>query len=244
MTTAKRIALVLGQLLVLAVFVWLFLPGAPGRTTLGRPLVAVEWEEAPRNMRTEPLRDAHALVLRTDAAYTVPNVPLARVRGPFTITLEARIDRAANAQLPLVSRWTAENGGRSFQIGLQKDLRPYLTVSSNGRKDDPAEFAELNAKVAVPTHKPFHLAAVFDPDERMALFLDGKLIAERVGDDRVPSSAYASSAPLTLGLAKVPLHGVFGPLYIFDRILDDDAIAAEAAVLATRVLPGPPVIAP
>ncbi|HEY0135602.1 MAG TPA: LamG-like jellyroll fold domain-containing protein, partial [Nannocystis sp.] len=226
MSTAQRIVLVIGQLLVLAVFVWLFLPGAPGRTTLGRPLVALEWAEAPRNMRTEPFRDAHGVVLRNDSAYTVPNVPMARVRGPFTITLEARIDRPANAQLPLVSRWLPENGGRSFQIGLQKNLRPYLTVSSNGRKDDPAEFAELNTKVAVPTNKPFHLAAVFDPDERMALFLDGKLIGELVGDDRVPSSAYASSAPLTLGLAKVPLHGLFGPLYIFDRVLADEAIAA------------------
>ncbi len=232
MKPADRVLLVVQQLLVLAVFVWLLLPGPAGRTTLGRPVLAMQWDEAPQGLQSAPLRDARGIRLRADAAHTVADAPLHKLRGPLVITAELQVDRAADVQLPLVSRWSAENGGRSFQLGLQKNLRPYLTVSGNGRKDEPAEFAELNAGVAIPLKRPVHLTAVFAPDERMALFIDGKPVGELTGADKVPSTAYASSAPLTLGGPKATLHGVLGPVHLFDHAVTDQAIAAEAAALA------------
>jgi hypothetical protein len=244
MSRSDKLLLLAAQLGVIAILGWLFAPKPPDRSTLERPVAALEWHDPPAQagIVADTVGGIAGIRLRDGASYSPPSLTPRRLEGPFTIAMELVVERHPGADLPLFSRWDSKDGARSFQLGLRKGGRPYFVVSGDGRKNE--QYREIEAKHPVPLDRPFHLVAVFSPDERMAMFVDGGRVAEVKGSKRVPDAAFPSRAPVVIGSTTVgsrwtastynDLRGVYGPLYVFDRALVDEDIATEAATLGYR----------
>lgn len=77
-----------------------------------------------------------------------------------------------------------------------------------------------------------HVAATYSPSTRMALFVNGEVVAERTDPTGIPASIFDSAAPLWIGAqftlaANTMFEGKIDEVAVYDTALSDAAILAH-----------------
>lgn len=114
--------------------------------------------------------------------------------GAVTVSVVVQIPERQGDRMPLVSKWQWQgtSGGRSFELGLMADGRPYFMVSGSGHND--AELREVYASHLLEPGKAFAVTGVFEPGRRLAVYVNGFL-----------SGAVTSGVPIRLANPEVPI---------------------------------------
>ena len=115
--------------------------------------------------------------------------------GPVTIRVVFRPTRIPREKTPLISKWHMTAGGRSFELGLLSDGRPFFDISGSGNWDQRGR--ELVSFARALPEQPYCLAAVFDPGTGMSLFMNGKGCGALRED--IPQRLHACDTPVLLG---------------------------------------------
>ncbi len=158
---------------------------------------------------TVQLDEFDAMAWRPDGAFTLGVV--------FTLTSEPREKK------PLASRWETTDGGRSWEIGITDQGRPYLSISESGKYDAGAK--ELFGTRTLKADVPYTVVGAFEPNARMALRVNGWRAGELTSG--VPGPLHASKAPAILG-ARPPgamkIDAEFSRAEIWQRALSEKEI--------------------
>ncbi len=190
-----------------------------------------------------PFRDGYALQFSrggqtvVDLTSTVQGRHL-RQTGPFSLAVVVQLSAEPEEKLPILSKWHCIEGGRSYELGVMPDRRVYLAISGSGTYDRHAK--EVFSSRVVDVGRPYAVAGVFEPGERMAIFLNG--FPSGLLRTDVPASIHDNATPVLLG-ARPPrgLHvdALLAGLWVFDRALDRDAVAAWSESQGLTEDPGP-----
>lgn len=84
----------------------------------------------------------------------------------------------------------------------------------------------------IPEGEWTHIAATFSPSTRMALFINGALVAERTDPTGIPAAIFDSAAPLWIGAqfslaANTMFEGKIDEVAVYNTTLSDAAILAH-----------------
>jgi Concanavalin A-like lectin/glucanases superfamily len=178
-----------------------------------------------------------------------------KITGP--LTLEAWIYR--DQQTPLfadtnegiVDKYQGGGGQRAFELVLQANSAGlHLVLSRFGVYESKYDFA-TDAGV-VPLGEWTHVAATYVPSTRMAIFVNGSLVAERTDPSGIPGFIFDSVAPLWIGTqlnvnnndparnGNTAFEGRIDEVAVYDTALTDAQILAHYQAAATAA---PPVLA-
>ena len=156
--------------------------------------------------------------------------PWNEATGPLTLRLVFQLTKPPRGKTPLLSKWRLIPGGRSLEVGLMPDGRPYFDVSGSGHWD--GEGLEIAGACRLLPGKPYAAAAVFEPGARMALFVNGRRYA--AADAHVPARLCPTTTPVLLG-AQPPgdrwADAAIALVLVDRRVLSAERIAAWAAAL-------------
>jgi hypothetical protein len=163
-----------------------------------------------------------------------------RLAGPMTLEAIVQMEALPPTKVSLISKWETRPGGRSYELGVTPFGWLFFTVSASGNWDGRA--AELMSNRMMQPGVPYHVAAVFEPASRMALFVNGEASGElREG---VPDSIFDSSTPVWLGnrfrnQAACGFEGILGSVRIHSVARDAASIAVRAAAVGLdQPIPG------
>lgn len=97
----------------------------------------------------------------------------------------------------------------------------------------------------IPEGEWTHVAATYSPSTRMALFINGALVAERTDPAGIPASIYDSAAPLWVGAqfslaANTMFEGKMDEVAVYNKTLSDAAILAHYEAATSNVPLGVP----
>jgi hypothetical protein len=232
---AIAVAVVLALLAGAGALVWWQL-----RSPLGGALVDVEWREAtagagPHAPRVVPFRDG--LALRGEQSRATQHEldretqALLREPGPqLTLTVELQLEERPFKRAPVLSRWSSDKDGPAvFELGVDRTQRPYLMISRDGGQKDVIDLVALEYQM--PRGRAVHLTAVFEAGHRVALFLNGVLVAEET--ENVPAQLAAADLPLVVGRRpgaheRLTFDGLVGRFRFFSRLFFDELFVEEA----------------
>jgi hypothetical protein len=223
-----------------------------GVDDLGTPVLVLEWnEDTPLGVDSPPLlvdfRDGHGLEFDHDA-HTYLEIEegmagAARFTGAFTVTAEVRLDSRPDFQAAVVSHWRVADLERSYELGVDRTQYPYLVVSATGYIGENALMVTSDRQLRLG--ETYQVAAVFDPAETMAVYIDGQLTGDVAQD--VPASAYDCDTPFYVGnrpggTSHTGFDGVIGRVELFDEALDGPVLATRACLRGLDA--GPPGFPP
>lgn len=131
----------------------------------------------------------------------------------YDLTLEAwvylRDLPPAGQSYPLITKSRGSGDMRAYGMSVQTDKEGHSLVQFYISNDGTAHtwpyrgggIKGVHSRVPPPVGEWFHLAAVFQSDEELAIYLNGEKIGsvEGVGDGNVPPSIYDSPAVFMLG---------------------------------------------
>jgi hypothetical protein len=156
-----------------------------------------------------------------DAAASVPREMSFSLERGFSAVVEVRVDMRPRDRAVILSQWHIPGDDRAFELGIDQTQYPYILVSSDGTWS--TDQAELKSTLQVRLGQPYRIAFTVEPDRRMAIFLNGRLVAEETDD--VPPSIHVSEAELIVGhrpgSRSVGLTGSLGRLCLFEAPLPD-----------------------
>lgn len=156
--------------------------------------------------------------------------------GPLTVRIVFQPTRLPGEKTPLLSKWHMKEGGRSFELGVLTDGRPYLDVSPSGNWDSAGR--ELAGSCRILPGNTYAMAAVFIPGSRMSLLVNGHPCGElREG---VPEQLHKNDTPVILG-AQPPgkrwANVAIARLLVDRRVLSTEDIGAWSESLGLTELP-------
>ena len=191
-----------------------------------------------------PLDNGRALAFDGDDRLELSDAEqaLLALSGSFTVMAEVQAQGRPHSYDPILSKWNMTGDQRSFEFGIERTQFPYLLLSGDGAWGD--EGLELTSERQVRLGRTYLLAAVFDPGQRAALYIDGNLVGETTED--VPLQVHPGDAVATLGNrsgASDGLEGLVGQVLVFDQGLSSSQVGAWAAFLGRgqALAPLPPV---
>ncbi len=153
------------------------------------------------------------------------------------LTLEAWIFRdpqaAGGNNEGIVGKYWGSTFGNQRSYVLFYDPRTDnlgFTLSDTGLNVNA--YALTNTTGNVPLGQWTHVAATYEPSTRMALYINGEIVAERLGGPGIPASIFNSEADLWIGkqfstAQNVGFEGKIDEVAIYDRALSAAEIAAH-----------------
>lgn len=158
------------------------------------------------------------------------------ISGPLTLRMVFQPTRLPREKTPLLSKWHMIQGGRSFELGILTDGRPYFDVSTSGNWDSDGR--ELAGACRILPGRAYCMAAVFDPGSRMSLVVNGHACGNL--RDAVPDRLHATETPVLLG-AQPPgqrwADVAIAQLLVDRRVLSAEEIDAWTQSLGMTELP-------
>ncbi len=154
-----------------------------------------------------------------------------RWESGFTIVAEVRLERRPWSRGVLVSRWSLQQGGRAFELGLDRTQQPYFVVSSTG------EWGQGTAQVVsgqqLRLGETYQVVAAFDPGSRMELFIDGQAVRDL--SDGAPDSVFDTNTRVLLGNRPGSedgsgMTGVVGRVTFYDVALSAGQVATLSRI--------------
>ena len=184
-----------------------------------------------------PFRDGHALKFtRADQTrLSLGQGPVGRLRltGALTLAAVVQVDalppekkHAALISKWLMSPWHSGLGGRAYLLSMDSAGRPVFSISADGAWPDGGK--ELVSTRPLEPGVPYTVAAIYEPGERIALFIDGEPCGELT--EGVPESVFDSPAPVWLGNCYRNEHthgfdGLIAQAWFYSTAMDDEAVA-------------------
>ena len=155
-----------------------------------------------------------------------------RVTGPLSVAVVVEFTSPVPAKSAFVSKWLTQSGFRSWELGILPRQRVFWDVSASG--EWPREARELITSRSLAADTPYLVVAAFDPGRRMAIYVNGHLLGETTS--RVPASIFAGETPVYLGnryrsVQGCGLDGALGKVWVFDRALSEEEVAAFASAV-------------
>jgi len=156
-----------------------------------------------------------------------------RFAGGFTVAVAVRLEARPAVDAAVISRWRLADGGRSYELGVDRMQLPYLVVSHSGAYDDAARRAVSLRQVRLG--ETYLVSATFVPGARMAVHING--VTTREVTSGVPGGVFDSDTPVVLGNRpgdedEAGLTGTLGRVLFFDRGLDGAALHYLAVGMA------------
>ena len=197
--------------------------------------------------------DGYTTAATLDAA-TVPDLA-----GGFTVTAWIAVAAYPWGPAPIVNQGSVADGGFSFELGARGELTLTAMVDDRVLAATSDDF--------IVTHRRWsHVAARFDPEAGLAVFLDGKPVAttslpdENNNRGRNPARRFnqARSLALLIGATRAPIRpegfhrykgsrptwtsvdGVLDEIGLYDEALSDRSVRS----LALAYEPGDPPVGP
>jgi hypothetical protein len=210
--------------------------GIPVRPSLDLQLLPGAFPESRRSPLVSDIGDHRGLTFdhddRTYLELSRKEQEQGRFTGAFTIIAEVRIDRRPALRNAIISRYRRKEADRSYEMGIQCSQYPYMIVSESGERQKGTRM--LVGDTAVRLWADVLIAAVFQPGERMALYVDGYPAGELTED--VPEAVYDGGTPVYLGNRpgedrKLGMTGTVGRCLLFHEALDDTAIRSISDLL-------------
>ncbi len=148
-----------------------------------------------------------------------------RFTGGFSLAVILRLQARPAADAAVISRWRLEDGGRAYELGVDRTQQPYLVVSSSGEWDAAARRVVSLRQLRLG--ETYLLSASFVPGERMALHINGETTRELTAN--VPGAVFDADTPVVLGNRPgseedAGLTGTLGRVLFFDQGLHDAAL--------------------
>ena len=156
-----------------------------------------------------------------------------KLTGPMTLTVSFQLAKQWPMKAGLVSKWGFMDAEASYELGLTSDRRLYFTISEDGRYD--GKVTEVVSQSVIEIDKPVVVTAVFAPSQKMALYINGALDKELVGD--VPQGCFDSSSRVCLGRR---FEGLLGGVWFHDRNLGEPEIQAVSKEASETIPPDAP----
>ena len=143
----------------------------------------------------------------------------------FSVAAVVRLQARPAVDAAVISRWRLVDGGRSYELGVDRLQQPYLVVSGSGASDDASR--RVVSLHQLRLGETVLLSATFVPGGRMAVYINGTVTRELTGG--VPAGVYDSDTPVVLGNRHqdedaAGLTGILGRVLFFDQGLDDAAM--------------------
>ena len=180
-------------------------------------------------------------------AYDSPEL---HVTGPLTLmawiepTQEA-VDATASSGAYVVTKYGgggAVGDQRAYALGLV-DGGLNFVISPDGTYGAAADL--LSDPDLLEADRAYHIAGVFDPGQRMTVFLDGQIVASlsAAAGDYVPDEIFDSTAWFRIGCMFGGWFGGAGDVNHFDGIIDDvrvyDRALTQLEIFKAAGLPVP-----
>ncbi len=171
------------------------------------------------------------------------------IAGAVTVAVVLQVDEPPSGKTAVVSKWQLINLGRSFELGIGRDLYPHFHISSSGMWD--AEAAEIVGDRPIKAGEPYLLAGVFEPGRRLDVYVNGVRSNEEPPARPIPKKMYVSPTPVLVGVrpGSRPGSGLTGrvsEVLIYNRALAQGEIErlARRAGITSEVPPVPPAPEP
>jgi hypothetical protein len=150
--------------------------------------------------------------------------------GPLTLRIVFQPTRLPREKTPLVSKWRMVPGGRSFELGVMTDGRPFFDVSASGDWDKDAR--ELVGACRILPERTYCMAAIFDSASRMSLIVNGQMVGSLQAD--VPERLHANDTRVLLGAQ--PPGKRWADVAIVQLVVDRRALSAREIEVWTQSL--------
>lgn len=165
------------------------------------------------------------------------------IDGPFAVEAVIQLDQIPSGRRAVVSKWRLADKGRSYEVGVLANRRVFFTVSADGRWSDRAR--ELVGYRLLEVHKPYHVVAVYEPGQRMALYINGWPAGEALHN--VPDEVYEAKTPLRLGdrfgSTDSAFDGMIRQVCFFNKSLSARQVALRAGQVGLSEEPDMPAMA-
>ncbi len=144
-----------------------------------------------------------------------------KITGPLTLAAWIQpTEEALDAEgAYVVARFSHNDPGSdagAYALGLA-DGKLNFRISPDGAAGSYVDL--LSSAGLLTADEIYHIAAVFEPNQKMEIYLNGELVASQYTS--VPSQLYAGSAWVRIGCMYGNLSGALGDIYHFDGIIDD-----------------------
>ncbi len=170
-----------------------------------------------------------------------------RLTGPLTLATVVQLESMPTTKVSLISKWLLRAGGRSYELGVSPSGQVFFTISASGSW--PKDAKELLSTRTLRPGVPYHLAAVYEPGRRMAVFINGHPSGESTLG--VPESVFDSDTPVYLGNRfggekSCGIDGLIAGVWFHEKALDAKTVAGLAADWNLTAEPKPefPPLAP
>jgi len=163
-----------------------------------------------------------------------------RMRGALSLVAVVRMDAVPPGKVSLISKWRLTRGGRSFELGLTASRQLFFTISASGTWPERAR--ELLSTRQLEPGEIYLVAATFEPDASMALYVNGAE-SGRIAD-RIPGEVFDSETPVLLGNRPgaedaCAFDGIIGGAWFHPSAPGAEALARAAAELGLDRPPPP-----
>ncbi|MEM6927905.1 MAG: LamG domain-containing protein, partial [Myxococcota bacterium] len=139
------------------------------------------------------------------------------IRGPLTLEAMVYLERAPTAAADLIAK--SADGQRSYALFVDGTGTLGLAVSADGSAE-----TVVQANRPLPLRQWVHVAGVFEPGVRLAVYEGAERVGERGSD--VPGALHRGTAPLHLG---AHLEGSLDEVVVYDRALSPESLALHVA---------------
>lgn len=167
-----------------------------------------------------------AIDLHSVGRIEVADCELLRITQALTLEAWIQPSPATPGQRGIVAKYAGPSEQRAYDLLLERDgRRAQFVISADGTFSTAAV---LTGKEPISTEKWSHVAATFEPAQRMRIYVNGRLDAELV--DGVPDEIAANAAPLWIGCQFSPgdetshFRGRIADVAVYDRALSADEI--------------------
>jgi len=162
-----------------------------------------------------------------------------RLEGAFRLAAVVQIGKEAPGKVSLISKWRLSRGGRSYELGIVDSRQLFFTVSASGSW--PERALELMSTRPLVSGTPYAVVAAFEPNKRMALFVNGLASGEET--EKVPERVFDSPTPVWLGNRSgsektCAFDGSIAKVSFYDEALDAEDASNWAG--QQRLLSPPP----
>ena len=132
----------------------------------------------------------------------------------------------------IVGKFIGSGNQRAYGLSRRADTGELRFILSRfGTYEGAFDFP--SPQNAIPLGEWTHVAATYVPSTRMAIFVNGLMVAEQTNPDNVPGFLFNSDAPLWIGTQHSELNpltaweGKIDEVAVYNRALSDDTIMAH-----------------
>ena len=151
-----------------------------------------------------------------------------RLEGSMTLTALFQLEKQWPMRTGLVAKWDTRPGEASYELGITPERRGYFRLSAGGSCVEGV--TEVMGQAEIDKGKPSVLVATFQPEGRVALYLNGR--PEASAGQGIPAACHDSPSPVSLGCR---FEGILAGVWFHDVALSDREVAAWSEAIARNM---------